>query len=295
MQKLDILSLIHHTTFITGNTKNAGKTTFLNYLLPRIRQFTNPVILTIGIDGEQQDQIFGNPKPQIKTEIGDYLVTTESSLLSSDALFECQEVFPYQTALGRLVLIRTLRSGYIELVGSETNQQLADIIEYLKAKQLKTILVDGAVSRMTQISCDSQSNFIYIQKISQENKESELEKLTILFLSQDFPLANEEIRNKTDSLILQGALTGGVLKKVPKDINHLIVKDFTKIFLTLPELKGYLKNKKIYLENYFPLKYMVLILRDLDKRSIAFWLDSQHFNQSNILFNPYDSREFLPC
>ena len=50
--------LINKTTFLVGNKKNAGKTTFLNYVLKQIREVVHPAFFTIGIDGEENDLIF---------------------------------------------------------------------------------------------------------------------------------------------------------------------------------------------------------------------------------------------
>ncbi|MFO7674212.1 MAG: hypothetical protein R6V74_10935, partial [Lutibacter sp.] len=137
--------LLNKTTFLVGNKKNAGKTTFLNYALAQVREVVRPAFFTIGIDGEPSDLIFDTPKPKVYTEIGDYVVTSGLMINKSDALFEIIHVFPYKTVLGRLVLAKTLRSGSIELVGSEDNKQLDEIVDYLRNEEhIKTIVIDGA-------------------------------------------------------------------------------------------------------------------------------------------------------
>ena len=60
--------LINKTTFLVGNKKNAGKTTFLNYALKQVREVVSPTFFTIGIDGETSDLIFDTPKPKIYKE-----------------------------------------------------------------------------------------------------------------------------------------------------------------------------------------------------------------------------------
>jgi len=132
MNSINTEQLVNKTTFLVGNKKNAGKTTFLNYALAQLREVVQPAFFTIGIDGEASDLIFDTPKPKVYTEIGDYVVTSGLMINKSDALFEIIHVFPYKTVLGRLVLAKTLRSGNIELVGSEDNKQLAEIVDYLR-------------------------------------------------------------------------------------------------------------------------------------------------------------------
>jgi hypothetical protein len=152
--------LVNKTTFLVGNKKNAGKTTFLNYALTQLREVVQPAFFTIGIDGEANDLIFDTPKPKIYTETGDYVVTSSLMINKSDALFEIIHVFPYKTVLGRLALAKTLRSGTIELVGSEDNKQLAEIITHLRNEEhIKTMVIDGAASRVTQVASVKNSYF----------------------------------------------------------------------------------------------------------------------------------------
>ena len=145
--------LVNKTTFLVGNKKNAGKTTFLNYALKQVREVVSPTFFTIGIDGETSDLIFDTPKPKVYTEIGDFVVTSDAMVNKSDALFEIIHVFPYKTVLGRLVLVKTLRSGTVELVGAEDNKQLTEIVDFLRSLNTEnTILIDGAASRATQVA-----------------------------------------------------------------------------------------------------------------------------------------------
>ena len=131
-----INNFINKTVFISGNSKNAGKTTFLNYLLPNIRKVVDSLAyLTIGIDGEHEDMIYGTPKPTIYAEAGDYIVTCDSALAASDCNFEIIEVFPFSNKLGKLILVSALRPGSVELIGPENNSHLNYIINYLKRER----------------------------------------------------------------------------------------------------------------------------------------------------------------
>ena len=94
--------LVNKTTFLVGNKKNAGKTTFLNYALKQVREVVSPTFFTIGIDGETSDLIFETPKPRVYTEIGDFVVTSDLMINKSDALFEIIHVFPYKNSFGKI-------------------------------------------------------------------------------------------------------------------------------------------------------------------------------------------------
>ena len=60
--------------------------------------------LSIGVDGEERDLVFGHAKPQILALPGDTVVTAQAALAKTDALYEIHQVFPYKTVLGRLVV-----------------------------------------------------------------------------------------------------------------------------------------------------------------------------------------------
>ena len=279
--------LLNNTTFIVGSDKNSGKTTFLNYALRQLRGITPLAFLTIGIDGEKQDLISGNPKPCIYSIIGDYLVTTELMLNKTDILFEIHEVFPIKTVLGRLVLVRTLRDGFIELVGPEDNTQLANILSFIRfEKKIKTVLVDGAINRITQVSAFKKAGFIYVLKVMRSNLGSALEKIKTLSLLKDIPQADEKNIENSGSFVFKGALTSSKLNQIPPQFNNLILEDFTRIFLKYSELKALNKKRKIFFSEAFNFHFFLINLYDVKKDDFTALL-AQNNLSVKVVFNPY--------
>jgi hypothetical protein len=280
-------------TFISGSSKNAGKTTFLNYLLPRLRGRGLLAYLTIGVDGEKIDRVYGIEKPSIKTMDGDYILTAESMVNRSGALFEVCHVFPWKTALGNLMLLKTIRSGFVELVGPENNYQLGRILRLLKEEiGVNTILVDGAVNRITQISVEEDVFFYYIMTITPENKNRSLETIRTLSLLNTLPYLNRK-----DSIIekgfleVEGALTSTLFNKIGKNIHTLIVEDFTKVFLSFKDLKALCESVSIVFRRKLSIESLVFNLRNVNKKSFV-----EDLNRITLeipyLFNPY--REEIP-
>ena len=64
---------------ITGISKNAGKTSFLNQLIPGLAG-KKLGIMTTGRDGETTDAVFGNRKPAVKLPAGGLFTTTSGVL-----------------------------------------------------------------------------------------------------------------------------------------------------------------------------------------------------------------------
>lgn len=281
--------LINKTTFLVGNKKNAGKTTFLNYALKQVRKVVQPVFFTIGIDGETSDLIFNTPKPNIFSEIGDYVITSDAMINKSDALFEIIHVFPYKTVLGRLVFAKTIRSGNVELIGPEDNKQLAEIIDYLKNEEkINTIIIDGAASRTTQVASIKNSSFYYIVKLEQKSINSDIDKLKTISLINKFkPIT--EIDNAENKTVfeIKGALTKDKLATIPEKCDVLLLNDFTKIFLNFSEISELIKRLEVAYIITYQLTSFVIILKDIRKEDFKNMSNKLNIKES-ILYNPYE-------
>lgn len=288
---------LHKTVFIAGSEKNAGKTTFLNYLLRRVRPVTTPAFLSIGVDGETRDLVFGTQKPRIFTEPGDFLVTTGEMLDLSDGLFELREVFPFRTALGRIVAAKTLRSGHVELVGPETNDQLAGILSYLRAREgIDTILVDGAAGRITQVAAESSADdprsrstiagsFAYVLKVTPGNLNTAVDKLKRLTIMEDIP-AFEPAGVKGKTFFVRGALTRQRADSIPDDAVNLVIDDFTKIFLDWRRLKRLAGKNKLHFRQKYDLLCAVLVLHDVSREDFL-RISGNSMDAGRLFFNPY--------
>ena len=281
--------LINKTTFLVGNKKNAGKTTFLNYALKHVREIARPAFLTIGIDGETNDLIFETPKPKICTETGDFVITSDMMINKSDALFEIIHVFPYKTVLGRLVLATTLRAGNVELVGSEDNSQLTEILNHLREKEnIETILVDGAASRTTQVATAKSCQFYYIMVIDQKTFNSDFNKFRTVSLINKFK-STEEISDKEAKNVfeIKGALTESKVLEIPDNCEILKLDDFTKIFLDYNRISDLSKRMEVVYETKYELASFVLIFKDVLKKDFESLIDKNSIKEP-VLFNPYE-------
>ena len=227
----DIVLPVGKIVFIAGSSKNAGKTTFLNYLLPRMRSISQIAYLTIGIDGERKDQIFGTDKPVIESKAGDVLLTCESLLSLSDGSYEVLQVFPWRTVLGKLMIVRTVRTGLIEIAGPENNLQLEKVVDYIRYNLgIKSIIIDGAVNRITQISSGNSAGFYYVCRVTIENYSSSIEKMRIIsFLNK--VKVTPELKGLEEIYIHKGAFTKSSFMKIPEKISTIEIEDFTKCFL----------------------------------------------------------------
>ena len=139
---------------VVGMAKNTGKTETLNYLLERLRSMPQHTIAvtSIGIDGENTDQVTRTPKPEITLSEGTLFVTAESDYLHRRLVSEILDISNATTSLGRLVTARVLQRGKVQLSGPADTATLKEYIDFLPSFGINQTIVDGALSRLSLAS-----------------------------------------------------------------------------------------------------------------------------------------------
>lgn len=275
--------LLNGTTFIIGNEKNAGKTTFLNYILNFVRELVPPAYLSIGIDGEKKDEVFGNLKPRVVAKTDDFVITTETCINASN--FEICDVYPFKNVFGRIVLAKCLKDSFVELIGPETNSQIKFILNDLYSKNIKTVFIDGAVNRLTQINVSDAANFIPVFNINPKNLLNSIDKITLLAWGQELETFQKVTIDNT-TYITDGAFTLTKLQSIDfNNINTIVVDDITKLFVSYKDLSKYFNKVKFYLKNQQNLVFFNIILRDIKKDFFENQLGSI-IHKYRFIYNP---------
>lgn len=148
---LDILKK-YQTISIIGTAKNVGKTTTLNYLIKIARNRFKLGLTSIGRDGESKDVIYSSPKPLIFVEKDTIIATAKSCLSNCDITKEIIATTDYNTPLGKIVIVRALSDGFVELAGPSINTELNEIKDILLKLNCDTVLIDGAINRKSSTS-----------------------------------------------------------------------------------------------------------------------------------------------
>ncbi len=277
---------LNHTTFILGNRKNAGKTTFMNLALSFIRKVEPPTFLSVGIDGETRDVIDGSKKPQISTFPNDIVVTTLAMTKKSDAQFKLLKAFPFYTSLGQIVIVQSLRKGKIELVGPENNNQLTCIINYIRNElDCKTIVIDGAANRKTPLSSFKNAGFFYIISINKRTLTKALQTCKLLALSSSLQTKSNN-ESRTNTYHFKGALTSSRITEIPEDVSYLVVDNFTSIFLNYNQLTQLQTHVEIQVYTKYKLNGFVVILKDVESGDFIARYNQEHID-TELIINPY--------
>lgn len=144
----DILN--YDSLSIVGLEKNTGKTTCLNYVLKEMHKRGKKIAVTsIGIDGENVDQVKGTHKPEIEIYDGMYFVTSEKHYHQRKVISEIVDLSSKRTSLGRLVTAKSISTGKIVFSGPTDTFWLKEIIRELELYKLDATIVDGALSRLS--------------------------------------------------------------------------------------------------------------------------------------------------
>ena len=264
---------------IIGLAKNTGKTTTLNALITRLQKETI-AITSIGLDGEQIDQMTYLPKPKIQVKKGIIVATTTECLKQSQLDYDTLETTSIKTAIGRVIIVKIKSEGNIVVAGPTTNSDLKKVIEKLK-KYANKVFVDGAFNRITFANIDCIDGIILATGASVH---AQMEKTvaytksiidsfsfeqTIHPIPLQAPLMaqtksdiyfckrktiaslNEKaVKDTLQTLYLKGAITSSLIDGFIKhNYQHftLVLEDATKLLIP-PKYHTYLSNLAINIE-----------------------------------------------
>ncbi|MCL2397131.1 MAG: hypothetical protein FWC93_03605 [Defluviitaleaceae bacterium] len=153
MSSLVDMLLPYNTINIIGMTKNAGKTTVLNHLIRDFgRRGVGLALTSIGRDGEEIDVVTQTSKPRIFVAAGTIVITTEKLLPVCDITKEIVAVTDFATPLGRVVVVRAISGGFVQLGGPSITTQMAVLVADLQGLWAEKIIIDGAISRKSLAS-----------------------------------------------------------------------------------------------------------------------------------------------
>lgn len=267
-------------TAVTGFDKGSGKTTFLNFALPRVREAGPAAVFTIGVDGAQKA---GEGRAgEIHVAAGDLVLTTEAFARSASARFEILDAVPGRTALGRLLLGRAVRGGSVTLVGAEHFSILADLVARVRAEGwARSVLVDGAVNRLTQVGALGEVGFVFTVRVDPGNLERACARVRALAALAALPVAPEPPEG---ALRFEGPLTAAAVQALPADLRGLSLEDFSKCFLDPADLPRFLARVPCSLRRGFGLTAFVVSLRGVRREAFLARADVP-----GLVFNPFEA------
>lgn len=151
----------YKTLSIVGMSKNAGKTTALNYLIEEaMDEGIRLGITSTGRDGETQDLVTGTEKPRVYLDEGTLVAVPSLLYELSDAGLEVIKRTNYSTAIGTLLICQVREAGYVQVAGPVINKEQKLLCDEMLEAGCDLIMIDGAIDRKTIASPDTSDAII---------------------------------------------------------------------------------------------------------------------------------------
>lgn len=155
------LSKKYRTLSIVGMSKNAGKTTALNYLIEEADDDGISLgVTSTGRDGESTDLVTGTDKPRVYL-YDDTIVSVPTQLYNlSEAGLEILRKSTYRTSLGEMLICRVSESGYVQIAGPVATADTKKMCEEMFEMDVDLVIIDGAIDRKSIASPDTSDGII---------------------------------------------------------------------------------------------------------------------------------------
>lgn len=211
MGLLDKLQDEYKTLSIVGMSKNAGKTTALNYLIEEAMD--EGIILGItstGRDGETVDLVTGTEKPRVFLDTGTIVSVPKQLYELADAGLEILKMSKYSTALGQLMLCRVAESGYVQIAGPVSTVDHKEMCKEMLSLGAEMIIIDGAIDRKSIASPETSDAIILatgavlsrsMHKVVDETVHT-IELYSLPIIENQFVKEVIEDKSKNDKVIL---------------------------------------------------------------------------------------------
>jgi hypothetical protein len=144
---------------VVGLAKNTGKTETLGAILRELdERGTTVAVTSVGRDGEARDAIDARiEKPAVRLAAGSLVASTDALLRASGIPLELLDDTGVRTPLGRVLIVRLLAAGAVEIAGPSAAQDMRAVAEQMLAYGAQSVLLDGAIDRRAASSpavCD---------------------------------------------------------------------------------------------------------------------------------------------
>lgn len=187
---------------IVGLEKNVGKTECLNYILLRLPLEQKTIAVTsIGIDGENKDQVTATKKPEIYLREGVYFSTAEAHYRAKRLVSELVEITNERSSLGRIVTGKVVVGGKVLISGPSSGPSLKRWVKSTKELGVDITIIDGAISRLSSASpAISKAMVLSTGAALSSNMSTLVQKTKFVVELINLPLAENDVIEAFDSI-----------------------------------------------------------------------------------------------
>lgn len=289
-----------------GNSKNAGKTTVINFIIKHI--LTNKIAITsIGLDGEDLDQVTNMEKPKVYVKEGYIIATAQETLKKFTAEYEVLNKTDIFTSIGKIYIVKIKKAGNALIAGPSVISDMEKVVQLLSKYKLDKIFIDGAFFRHSLAKIAEATVFIVGANLSSNmDRVVEDASLSVKKFSLEKPDFDADKFNNIDHVCMVDNL--GKLKELPyktivgNTVNFFEGKKEKCRFLYLPTSLTNNFVKKLVEKRYdfdfdIILESPVSIQLDFNNTKNLFKLKNKVFvlnpiNLVAVCYNPYSPRGY---
>ncbi len=176
---------------VVGLSKNAGKTTVVNFLL---RRLFRACVMTIGRDGEDRDTIFNVAKPRILLPKGAFAVVPARVLPEWGEIYET-----FETPSGKVALVKAKVDTEVQTIRVGSYEETLQISQKL-TKYCDRIVVDGALERIGIVPYVDGTILVTGAEVGRTTEEI-VEKTVKIVKKIQTPMVEEKISLKLKGLL----------------------------------------------------------------------------------------------
>ncbi len=254
---------------VVGLEKNCGKTECLNYILRSLdTDKRNICVTSIGIDGENVDQVTKTHKPEITLRKGMFFSTSEVHYRKRNLISDVRDISGESTALGRIITAKVVSEGKVILSGPSSTGALKRWMDEAENIGVDLIIVDGALSRMSSASPAITEKLVLatgaalssnlptlvaqtaftVEMIGLQEFDSAIQYTKEEQIELSSMIGVHNIPSTIRRIIVSGALTDMFMKKIIATMStdgagglEIVVKDFTRIFISPENYRAFLR------------------------------------------------------
>ncbi len=131
---------------IIGLSKNAGKTSVLNWILHNNPDWSYGVMST-GRDGEEIDTVYATPKPAVHLPANCIFCTDTNSINAHGASIVILQKLPWQAGKRQLWLAKSNTPIDTEIFGPVSVQAQTECLQLMQKQGSQKLVIDGSIDR----------------------------------------------------------------------------------------------------------------------------------------------------
>ena len=280
-----------HVIAIIGLSKNAGKTTFLNWYINN-SAFKNFGVTSTGRDGEDIDLLTAKKKPKVFLPPDTLFTSFDYVSERNPSGLKVIAKLPFRVIGKNIWLYKALESIETEIVGPSTLNEQIELIKLFKINKCECVLIDGSIDRKSICLSDKIDEIALVIGAATGNINeitSQAEKIKLLSAIEIIKIKDyEHITCKTNKIVktdiktiysnesfindilvkqpewlyLPGMITENSWQKLKKSFfsykGNIILNHPINLNISLKELRLFMKEKGVSSRLNFPLKTVAI-------------------------------------